>query len=286
MSLVKLDGFQNVVTNDTAYLKTTKCFPNTLEYLAFQMTNILRSDITRIQIKLGEATKPIWDVTGEEIEVINRYEGRPQTDTVLILPFSNPRARTVEAQFQGAVDFDALGVRELNVEITLGTIVGTPRIVPWACLAPPKVVDADARLLFRSLLKTNLTFQGAIDPEAKIISTAAAGGALLRRIFLGPPTATGLGIVTDFEYKRDSVSVFEKLPLAVNNAILEELGHDVPAQYYIYDAIDDDNESKAWTQVRRDKGGISQIPTVFNVTTNNSGVVPTIADVHVNLKAL
>jgi hypothetical protein len=134
--------------------------------------------------------------------------------------------------------------------------------------------------LFRAILTTPLPFAGAIARAPQIIATAAAGGALLRRLHFFS------AIVTSFEVKRDGVSYYEDVPLAVNNAVLDELGHDPQASIYTWDVIDDDNESKALPQIRGDAGGAAVIPTQYLVTVSGAGTVQTLADIFANVNGL
>lgn len=284
MSRIILEPFSNNGAVGTMYLKTTRIFPNTLEAVIIQLGGGVaptKAQLSRIVVKLGNSTKPIWDITGAQLNSLNLYEGRPNTATVLVLPFTNTRARTVESQMIGGVDFGAIGVREMTIEITVsgGT---TPTLTAWAEVAPPKLFGEGApeNQLFRALLTTPLTFTGALARFPQNIATAAQGGALLRRLQFFAAE------VTSFELRRDGNPYFEDTPLAVNNAYLDELGHDPQASIYTFDAIDDDNESKALAQVRADAGGLSLIPTQYLITVSGAATVPTIADVFANLNGL
>lgn len=284
MSRIVLEPFRNNGGVGTMYLQTTRIFPNTLEAIIIQLGGGVaptKAQLSRIVVKLGSSTKPIWDISGAQLNSLNLYEGRPSTATVLVLPFTNTRARTVESQMIGGLDMGAIGIRELTLEVTVsgGT---TPTLTAWAEVAPPKLFGQGApeNQLFRALLATPLTFTGALNRFPQNIATASAGGALLRRLhFFGVE-------VTSYELRRDGIAYFEDTPVAVNNAYLDELGHDPQANIYTFDAIDDDNESKALAQVRADAGGLSLIPTQHLVTVSGAATIPTIADVFANINGL
>lgn len=281
---IALEPFANSGAVGTMYLRTTRIFPNTLEAIILQLGGTVaptKAQLDRIQVKLGSSTKPIWDISGSQLNSLNLYEGRPNTATVLVLPFSNPRARTVESQMLGALDMGAVGIRELTLEVVVSG--GTaPTITAWAEIAPPKLFGPGApeNQLFRALLTTPLTFTGALSRFPQTIATAAQGGALLRRLHFFAAE------VTSYELRRDGVAYFEDTALAVNNAYLDELGHDPQANIYTFDAIDDDNESKALAQVRADQGGLSLIPTQHLITVSGAATVPVIADVFANINGL
>jgi len=284
MAKILLEAFRNVSAAGVASLQTTRLFPNREKFIAVQLGGgpaPTKAQLTRIQVKLGQSTKPIWDITGAQLLSINLYEGRPNTATVLVLPWANPRARTVESQMLGALDMGAIGVRELLLEITIAGGVA-PTLTAWAEVSPPKLFGEGAaeNQLFRAILSTPLTFTAALARFPQTIATAAAGGALLRRLHFFAVE------VTSYELRRDGVPYHEDVPIAVNNAILDELGHDPQANIYTFDAIEDDNESKALAQVRADQGGLSLIPQQHLVTTSGAATVPTIADVFANINGL
>lgn len=284
MSRIALEPFANNGAVGTMYLRTTRIFPNTLENIIIQLGGGVaptKAQISRIVVKLGASTKPIWDISGSQLDALNQYEGRTATATVLTLPFSTVRARTIESQLLGALDTGAIGVRELTLEVTVtgGT---TPTLTAWAEIAPPKLFGEGApeNQLFRALLTTPLTFTGALTRFPQTIATAAQGGALLRRLHFFS------NLVTSFELRRDGVAYFEDTSLAVNNAYLQELANVPQSNVYTFDAVDDDNESKALAQVRADQGGLALIPQQFLITVSGAGTVPCVADVLANINGL
>jgi hypothetical protein len=299
MSRILLESFRNVTNAGVAYMTTTRVYPNTLEAVIIKLADSnpanappTKSQISRVVIKLGSSTKPIWDVTGDELNALNRYEGRSDTQNVLTLPFSNIRARTVESQMIGALDFGEVGIREMTVEVTIagGT---TPLLTAWAEVSPPKLFGKGAteNLLFRALLRTPLTFNGALARFPQSIASAAQGGALLRRLHFFSPgysivQVPNSNIVTSYEMRRDGVAFHEDTPFDAQAGVLDEWGQNPLPNVYTFDAIMDDNESKALAQVRADQGGLSLIPVQHLITTNGGGTLDVIADVFANINGL
>lgn len=304
MSRIILEPFRNVPAagvTSTMYMTTTRVYPNTLEAIIFKFADtsannlpITKNLITRIVVKLGSSTKPVWDITGDELNMINRYEGRSDTPNVLTLPFSNIRARTVESQMIGALDFGEVGIREMTVEITCTPPAGSnPVITSWAEVSPPKLFGKGApeNQLFRALLRTPITFTGALNRFPQNIATAAQGGALLRRLHFCSPNYTvaqvpNSNIVTSYEMRRDGVAFHEDTPFDAQAGVLDEWGQNPQANIYTFDAIMDDNESKALAQVRADSGGLSLIPVQHLITTNAGGTLDAIADIFANINGL
>ncbi len=282
MAKVQLEPFQNVSAAGTAITTTTRIWPNTLEYLALTLGGGVaptKAQLSRILIRLG--SKPIWDVTGSQIASICLYEGRVATATVLVLPFSNPFARSIAEQYIGAIDFGQVGVRDMTLEVTIagGT---TPTLSAIAEVAPPKVLDVASNLLFRALLRNPVAPSGAATFLPLLLNYGQAGGALLRRMYFFT------ALVTALEIKRDGLDIFEQIPLALNNAILSELFPHAPqASTYFYDAIEDDIESKALTTIRKDgKGVVSLIPQQILTSLSGGGAFDIVSDVFANLNGL
>jgi len=282
MAKIQLEPFQNVSAAGTALMTTTRIWPNTLEYVAITLGGGVaptKAQISRLLVRLG--SKPIWDLTGSELASICLFEGRTATATVLILPFSNPFARSIPEQYLGAIDFGQVGVRDMTFEVTLagGT---TPTLSALAEVAPPKVLDAQSNVLFRALLRTPLSPAAAATFGPQLINYGQAGGALLRRLFFFS------ALVTALEVKRDGLDIYEQVPLALNNAIQSELFPHAPqANIFTYDVVEDDIESKALTTIRKDsKGNVSLIPQQILTSLSGGGTFDVIADVYANLNGL
>lgn len=304
MSRILIEPWRNIPAagvNATAYQTTTRVYPNTLEALIIKFADtsannlpVTKNLISRLVVKLGSSTKPIWDVTGDELNALNRYEGRSDTPNILTLPFSNIRARTVESQMVGALDFGQVGIRELTIELTCTPPAGSvPVWTTWAEVSPPKLFGQNApeNKIFRALLRTPITFTGALARFPQNIATAAQGGALLRRIHLFSPgytvaQAPNANIVTSYEMRRDGVAFHEDTPFDAQAGVLDEWGQNPLANVYTFDAIMDDNESKALAQVRADAGGLSLIPVQHLITTNGGGTLDAVADVFANINGL
>lgn len=277
---IQLEPFQNVVAAGTAILTTERIWPNTLEYLALTLgggTPPTKAQISRILIRLGQ--KPIADFTGSEIASICAFENRTATATVLIIPFANPFGRTPAMQYAGAIDFGAIGVRQLTLEVTLAGGV-TPTLSAIAEVAPPKLLDNASNLLFRAFLKTPLAPAAATTFAPFLINYGQAGGALLRRMHFFS------SLVTSLEVKRDGLDVFEQIPLALNNAIQTELGNVPQSNIYTYNPVEDNLETKDLTSIRQIGKDIALIPQQILVSHSGGGAYNVIAEVLANLNGL
>jgi hypothetical protein len=284
MAKINLEPFQNVVTTGgVAIMTTTRIWPNTLEYIAITLGGgvpFTKANLTRIQIQLG--SKTIWDLTGAELQSINSYEGRVATATYLLIPFANWFARSIAEQYLGAIDFGQVGIRDMTIQITTAAAGTTPTISAIAEVAPPKVLDAASNVLFRALLRTNVTVANATTFAPFLINYGQAGGALLRRMFFFS------ALVTALEWKRDGLDILEQIPLALITAIQSEsFFHTPQANIYVYDVTEDDIESKALTTIRTDsKGNVSLIPQQTLVSNSGAGTYDVVSDVFANVNGL
>lgn len=284
MAKIRLEQFQTVSSNGRAILTTDRIWPNTLEYIVLRLGDTgvgvqppQKSEITRILVRLG--SKPIWDVTGDQLRSMCLYEGRPDTQTIFVLPWAQPRAKTVEAQYLGAIDFGAVGVRQMTLEISI--VGGTnPTLDAWAEVAPPKLLTPAQNIMFRALLRTPIAPSAAVTFAPFLINYGQAGGALLRRMHFFS------NIVTAAEVKRDGLDIYEQITLDVNNGFLDELSHDPQPNVFTLDFVEDDNESKSLTTIRNDKSGGSLIPQQILITTSGSGALDVVSDVYATYNGL
>jgi Viral coat protein P2 N-terminal domain len=284
MAKILLEPFQNVVATGQAQLTTQRIWPNTLEYISLILggTTFTKNQITNLQVRLGQKT--IWYIgSGTDMQAINSYEGRATSATLLTLPFANPFARTPKQQYLGAIDFGSIGVRDLTILVTI-TGATAPTLVAYAEVAPPKTLDAASNLLFRAILQTPIASAASTTFQPFLINYGQSGGALLRRLVF----ATALANIVALEIKRDGLDIFEQITFAnYNNMTLELFPHAQQVGYEIYDAIEDDIESKALTSVRADsQGNISLIPQQINVSLNGAQSLNVYADVFANLNGL
>jgi len=273
-----------------AQLTTQRIWPNTLEYISLILggTTFTKAMITSLQIRLGQ--KPIWNLgfgntnAGTDVQAINTYESSVVgTATLLTLRFANPYARTPKQQYLGACDMGTVGVNNMTLLVTI-TGATAPTLVAYAEVAPPKTLDAASNLLFRAILETPLAIPGAGTFVPFLINYGQAGGALLRRLVF----ATANSNLTAVEIKRDGLDIFEQLPVAAFQAIqLDIFPHTPQAGYVMYDAIEDEIESKALTTVRQDsQGNISLIPQQVLLSHSAAVNYNAYADIFANLNGL
>lgn len=290
MAKILLEPFQNVVATGVAQLTTQRIWPNTLEYISMVLggTTFTKAMITTMQVKLGQ--KPIWylgggpDAAGTTLQLINSYEGRGATATLLTLPFANPFARSPKQQYIGAVDTGQVGINNITLLVTI-TGATAPSLTAWAEVAPPKTLSAANNLLFRALLQTPIAPPAAGNFVPFLLNVGQAGGALLRRLAF--PTT----VLTAVEIKRDGLDIFEQIPLTVFNAMeLELFPHTPQGAMPIVDFIEDDIESKALTSVRQvtvnGTQTISLIPQQYLLSHSAAASYNVYADIFANLNGL
>lgn len=271
MPRILLEPFENVGNTSQAVLTTERLWPNTLEQLILVMGGTFtKAMISRIQIRFG--TKVIWDLTGNELTDLNEFEGRVQTATVLVLPFMNTRARTLAQQYLFAPDFKALGVRKVQIIVD---IVGatSPTLAAYADIVAPGLLGGAGNMVFRQILNTPLTPSAAVTDQPQQINFGQAKGARLRGLHFFS------NLVTVLKIKRDGLDFFEGVPLATQNALLQEARWVPQSNVYSFVADEDDNSDKTLTSLRDDGAGGSLVPQQILMSTSGSGSFRVLADV-------
>jgi hypothetical protein len=277
--LIKLEGFENVGNGKTALCSTTRLWPVTLEYIALVLGGTFtKAHISQIKVKFG--TKVVWDITGSQLSSMNLFEVRPATATVLTLPFFNYRARDLEQMYIPAPDFGAIGVRKVDIEVSVSGATDPITLDAWASVAPPKLLTPAQNLLFRAFFRQQLAPSAAVTDQPQQLNYGQAGGALLRRMHFFS------ALVTKLKIKRDGLDFYEDVALALNNALLDEQGWDPQASIFTFNAIADDNELKALTSVRDDGAGGSLVPQQILMTTSGAGAFDVVSDTIIGLNGI
>ncbi|MBM0105608.1 hypothetical protein JM946_12650 [Steroidobacter sp. S1-65] len=276
MPRIKLDPFENVGDGRTASMITEVIWPNTLEQIVLHFTPgvggaFVKDDIEELKVKFG--TKTVWDVTGEQLVKMNAFEVLNEGVTVLTLPFYNQRARNLAQAYLSCPDFAALAVRKVQVSLKITGATDPFTIDAWADVVAPGLLAPAGRIVFRQLLRQQLTPSAAEVDKPQSINIGQAKGARLRRLHFFSP------LVTDLSIKRDGLDFFEKLPLSVQNDLLKNKGWVPQTDVYSFVADEDDNADKTLTTIRDDAGGGSLVPMQILMSTSGAGAFDVVADV-------
>jgi hypothetical protein len=139
-------------------------------------TSFLKSHISSLVLKLG--THPIWEVTGSDLDKINKYKGIYDNATHLTLDFSDRDHKDIIAEEVGGIDFSKLA-DALFIEVEISASASAPTLKGLALWTPPQGDNADPKQLIKKIKK----HQTPTLSSGRQQITFSAKGALLQRIF-------------------------------------------------------------------------------------------------------
>lgn len=180
MRKLKLPPFENVGANQTAIMPR---LPMGETYHAILLKlgggSFTKSQITQIKIRLGG--KVIWDVTGDQLDSVNKYMGMTANAAYLLIPFSDFNARTIAGEPIGAID-TSLEYSDFSMEVKIGGAT-TPSLDAWRFTTPVKATRPEHRPLLRAMVAGTHNI-GASGTYSLPIALGSNDGALLKRLFM------------------------------------------------------------------------------------------------------
>ena len=114
-----------------------------------------KAQIDRLVVRLGSHN--IWDLTGTELDAINKYKGLYDDDFHLTLPFDERDASDIIGKEIGGIDMSKLD-ENIYIDVDINSAASSPTLAGRMFLTPPQG-DSDPRQLVKKLVKsTNPTF--------------------------------------------------------------------------------------------------------------------------------
>lgn len=230
MLLVKNLPFANVVATGTA----TCSLPVGMSYnriiLALGGTTFTKSMITSIKVRVNG--KVIVENTGSRLDLMNQYKGLAASANYLTIDFTEPRAKDMTEEYLGNIN-TAQGVSSLTMEVAISGATA-PTLDSYAELGPPAALG----ILAKQIIFTS-SFGGAGKFPFKLIDVANRGAIVKRCHF-----AHG-GNMTNLEVKKNGISIFDNIPVAVNTFYQGEYQKTAQANLFTFDPCLDNNYSNA-----------------------------------------
>ncbi len=240
MALLKFEPFLNVGANQRAILDSKVLLGNTLKKVFLELggTTFTKAQIDLIKVKLNQKT--VIEVTGSQLDAINKYLGVSDTATFLTIPFDD-----ITDALPGQVGEDigaldtSLGVNSFVIEVDIGGATA-PTLSAFFEAVPPLPRTgplAQTTPAIRSLITSTLTPNTAAEHtlDANIGQSASA---LLARLFIFHSNLTA------FELKKNNVPIFEEMTIAQNEFVQKEHGRVPQSGLYVYDPIASGDASK------------------------------------------
>ena len=235
---IKLLPTNNIVPAGLATIDLSNLLGFTIERIFLQLggTAFTKAMMTGIQLKANG--KIIFDSTGSACDIRNQYRGIVASANFLTLDFAEIRSKTMLGQNIGCLDTTA-GISNLKLEITTAGATA-PTLQGYAEVSRPQIDPAQAatRNLIAKVHKSTITIAagGTFSIPVPHLSPAD-GGSIFKRIAFFSANMNALLI------KKNGI-VIEESVKALNDFNATEYRKVPQASLYMYDAIQDDNQSE------------------------------------------
>lgn len=237
--LHKQPPFENVGANSTAILPRLD-MGETCDTIILELGGTFtKTHLLGIRVMLGGKT--IWDLTGLDLDDINKYMNRTTEATLLALHFADPNARTILGESIGGVD-TSLGYSSFGLEVDIGGAT-SPTLAAWMVKSRPKAADSPHRPMFRAFLKAteSISAAGTYNLRAPVGSDM---GNLLARLHLMHAN------ITQFDVKKGGLELQGNGKNSVVQFLQNELNRTAQSGHLVYDPMFDNNQSNAVATVK------------------------------------
>lgn len=276
-----LEPFLNVAASSRAVLNSKLALGNVIErlYLVLGGGNSI-ANINALRVRLN-GKNIFGDISGNQINLMQRYLLLNNTAGFLTIDFSEPVSRSIQGQLMGTINTLASGVTDFVVETDLGAGVA-PTQDAWIQLRSPLSMTPqqgfDPRLapLIRAMIPTSINETAAGEFQHDL-NYGSGGNSLIKRLFIYS------SILTSFRAKRDSLDIFETVASALNTYIELDYGRVAQTNLYVYDPLMDGNQADA-IPTRRVDGTPANFQWLF--TSSGAGTHTVFSDVYSTLGSL
>lgn len=193
MILHKLPPFQNVGASQTAVMPFVHSGMSVVGIIFKRGGTFTATHMSNIRLRLDG--KQFVDVTGIDLEDINKYEAYGTASAYSYLPFGDLRAMTQRGQMLGAVDTSNTGIKPMEMEVDIGAAT-SPTLEAWAILAPPKAADDPNKNTIRALLKSTHAISAAGEFEQPL-PLGSRAGSQIHRIYAFHANVTKFQVAKD-----------------------------------------------------------------------------------------
>lgn len=231
-------------------------------------TAFTKSNITRIKLRLGG--KLIWDLTGDELDTINKYLGMTANAAYLLLPFSELNSKTILGESIGAIDTASIQYSSFSLEVTIGAATA-PTLTAWALVTDIKVTDAPEHIpLIKSFISSTHNKAAAGKYNLPIPVGSALGG-LIKRVHLFHTNLTA------FDVKMNGLDIQDLGQIGVEQFWQNNLTRVTQAGHLAFDPLSRDNQSDALPTL--DAGG-KEINFLWNATFSAADTVAALTEMY------
>jgi hypothetical protein len=277
-----LEPFQNVLATGRAVLSSKLVLGNVIERIYLQLGGgaFTKAMISAIRVRVNGKVV-FGDVSGTNLDLIQRYTLLNNTATFLTIDFTEPVARSIQGQLMGAYNTNMAGINDFTIEVDIAGAT-TPTLAAWAQLrapssmAPSQGFDPALAPVIRALIPTTIPVTAAGEIQADV-NYGSGGNSLIKRLYILS------SILTSFRIKRDALDIFETVPPVLNTYLELDYGRVAQANMYVWDPLVDGNQSDAYP-TRRPDGTPSNYQFLFTASGAGSHLV--LADVYSTIGSL
>lgn len=280
MRRVLLPEFQNVTAGGTAVIPNIPMGPT---YHGFLLklggTTFTKSLIELIRIRLGG--KPIWEITGDQLDTINKFMGMQEDAAYLLIPFSDFNARTILGESIGAID-TSLNYSGFSMEVKIGGGAAAPELSGWSMITPAKLA---ASALERAMFRAMLTVTENIGNAGTFDLRPAMGGLTpniqrLKRVHFFHSTIDEISVRLDASDLLDQVSPADEQFWQNNLTRVAQAGH------FAFDPLTLDNQSDAIPVSANIAGSLRHRNWQFRTTTSGAGNIIMLSELYGTIDAV
>jgi hypothetical protein len=207
-------------------------------------------------LKLMWNGRPIWELSGTQLDKINAYRGKSADAAFLTLPFADETGLTEIDRAIGAFD-TSLGTQTLQISAKIGAGASAPTLSHQLYQSPPQRNKAGVPAEFAGLVTKFLRYNWDKSVGGTLSVPLPFGekqGAVIKRLHIEHG-----GYVTGVTVKESSNIIHESTK-AKNEFSQKEWGRVPQANWYTVDFVEDGNMMKAWDT--RNVRSLELIPTL------------------------
>ncbi len=232
MLFKKNPAFFNVAATGLATMDLSNELGLTFERITLSLggTAFTKAMISKIRCKLN--TKTFYDISGKDLDTINKYKGIFDDASHLTIDFTEMLAKRQGGELIGGIG-TAEGVNDFSVEVD---IVGAtaPTLSSYSMLGAPMPLSG-----ILAMVSHPATFNvGGKFPV--VIPYGQAHGHLIKRMHF-----FHTGNMTSLEVKKNGLVIFDDVPTATNQFMQKEYGLVPQLNHYCFDPIVQHNMTDA-----------------------------------------
>lgn len=237
MILQQLPAFNPQTAGQKALLKVPK-YDLTLSRVQLRLGGTFtKAQIDQITVRAG--SHPIYDVTGSDLDAMNKYKGIFDDAYHLTLDWNERDASDIVGKEIGGIDMTQLN-DELFIEVSINAGATSPTLSAKAFFTPPQ-----GNNLIKKILKIMTPSLAAGRNDIPFNPM----GALIQRVFIkygGTDWTTSAdGNVKDLRVVKNGVPICDDIGCLDNRFVQQEYRKVPQTKMYVYDAIVDNNQSGA-----------------------------------------